>query len=334
MSKWKALITVPEPLRSSVVRPEALDKLASFCEIVSNEDGENWSGEQLAAKLPGVHVIIASWGLPNLDDNVIAQADRLKLVAYGAGSVRRFVSPAFWRAGIKLSHAAFRIADSVAEFSLLMAMMGLRRPQDFDRQLKAGEPWPKSRGMSLLEIHGRKVGLLGMGYVGRRSARLFQAVGAEVWAYDPYLSEERAQELGVRKAELDELLQGCQVIAIHLPVTEETHHMLGARELALLQDGAVFVNNARAWVVDQEAMLAELQTGRFWAALDVFAPEPLPVDHPLRKLDNVLLTPHVAGLTIDAYKSLMSEMIDEAERLYHGEALQHEVTQGMLATMA
>jgi len=112
--------------------------------------------------------------------------------------------------------------------------MGLRRPHEFDRQMKAGEAWPKSRGLPLYEIAGKQVGLLGMGYVGRRSAALFRAVGADVWVYDPYLSPEHAAELGVRKVDLDTLLSQCQVISVHLPVTEETHHMLGARELALI----------------------------------------------------------------------------------------------------
>ena len=110
--------------------------------------------------------------------------------------------------------------------------------------------------------------------------------------------------------------------------------MLGECELALIQDGAVFVNNARAWVVDQDAMVAELATGRFWAALDVFDPEPLPAEHPLREMDNVLLTPHVAGRTVDSYGSLMAGMVDEVDRFFNGEPLQYQVTHDMLATMA
>lgn len=200
--------------------------------------------------------------------------------------------------------------------------------------MRAGEVWPEAAGVTTYEIAGRRVGLLGMGYVGRCAARLFRAVGAEVWAYDPYLTPERAGELGVRKAELDELLRSCPIISVHLPVTEETRHMLGARELALIPDGAVFVNTARAWVIDQDAMVHELATGRFWAALDVFDREPLPPEHPLRAMPNVLLTPHVAGRTVDSYAGLMALMIDEVGRLAKGEPLRYAVTRDMLATMA
>ncbi|NLD71703.1 MAG: hydroxyacid dehydrogenase, partial [Chloroflexi bacterium] len=194
--------------------------------------------------------------------------------------------------------------------------------------------WPKSREAPVYEIAGRRVGILGMGYVGRRSARLFKAVGAEVWVYDPYLPEEDAARLGVTKAELEDLLSECPVISVHLPVTDETLRMLGARELALIQDGAVFVNTARSLVVDQDALLAELRKGRFWAALDVFDKEPLAEDSPFRSLDNVLLTPHVAGLTMDSYQSLMALAIDEVERFFSDKPLVYSVTREMLATMA
>ena len=129
-------------------------------------------------------------------------------------------------------------------------------------------------------------------------------------------------------------MRSCQVVSVHLPVTEETHHIIGAHELGLLQDGAVIVNTARAWTMDQDALLSELSSGRIWAALDVFDPEPLPVDHPLRQLDNVFLTPHVAGLSRDSYHGLTAEMVGEIERAYAGEPLRYRVTKDMLPTMA
>jgi phosphoglycerate dehydrogenase-like enzyme len=333
MPKIHVLVSVPQPLRGLILSPEAERKLANLATVTTNEDGRNWTAEELAARLPGVDALITSWGFVPLDGAVLAAADRLRLVAHAAGSVKRLVSDALYDRGVAVTHAAGRIADSVAEFSLLMAMTGLRQAHTLDRQMKAGE-WPKTREAPVYEIAGKRVGLLGMGYVGRRSARIFQAVGAEVWAYDPYLQPADAERLGVRKADLDELLSGCKVISVHLPVTDETHRMLGARELALIQDGAVFVNTARSLVVDQGALLTELQKGRFWAALDVFDKEPLPADSPFRALDNVFLTPHVAGLTIDSYQNLMAQAIDEIDRFFRGEPLAYPVTREMLATMA
>ena len=141
----------------------------------------------------------------------------------------------------------------------------------------------------------RRLGFWAWDTSGGGPARLFKAVGADVWAFDPYLSAAQANELGVHKAELDEILRTCRIVSDHLPVTEETHHMLGAKQFAMLQDGAVFINTARSWTVDEPALIKELQTGRFWAALDVFDKEPLPLDHPVRKMDNVMISSHIAG---------------------------------------
>lgn len=334
MDKPHVLVAVPESLRRYILTAVSLAELERFARVTLNPDDRAWSAPELAARLPGVDALIGSWGMPRLTDEVLVGADRLRLIAYAAGSVKGFVTDAVYDRGIAVTHAAARIAASVADFTLTLAMMGLRRPHDFDRRIKAGEAWPAGREVDTYEIAGKRVGLLGMGYVGRRTAALFGAVGAEVWTYDPYLSPERAAALGVRKADLDELLAGCKVVSVHLPVTDETRHILGTRELALLQDGAVFINSARAWTVDQDALVAELSTGRFWAALDVFDPEPLPVDHPLRRMENVLLTPHIAGLTRDSYHGLMSEMIAEVERHVRGEPLRYPVSREMLATMA
>jgi len=327
------LVTVPQPLRDLILSDDALARLQSMASVTLNEDGRNWTAEEISERLPGVDALITSWGIVTLDDAVLAKADRLKIVAHAAGSVRRLVTDALYDRGIVVTHAAARIADSVAEFSLLMALIGLRQPHSLDTKMKRGE-WPKSRDMQVYEIRGKRVGILGMGYVGRRSARLFNSVGAEVWAYDPYLSEEVAKDLNIRKAVLDEVLSSCKVISVHLPVTEETQGMLGARELGLIQDGAVFVNTARSLVVDQDALLAELRTGRFWAALDVFDQEPLPDDSPFRYLENVMLTPHVAGLTVDSYRGLISLAVHEVARFLKGEPLQYQVSRDMLATMA
>ncbi|MFO7919051.1 MAG: hydroxyacid dehydrogenase [Anaerolineae bacterium] len=334
MATHNVLVTVPRPLRDYILSEEAENKLRRMANVHMNQEERNWSGEELAEWLPGVDAILASWGLAKLTPQVLERADSLDMVAYAAGSVKGFVTPTLYERDIVVCHAAHRIADSVAEFSLLLAMIGLRRPHEFDRQLKAGAEWPRSRDLALYEIGGKKVGLLGMGYVGRRAAKLFQGVGAQVWVYDPYLPADEGESLGVHKAELDELLSACKIVSLHLPSTEETHHMLGAREFALLRDGAILINTARSWVLDQEALIQELEKGRFWAALDVYDEEPLPVDHPLRGMDNVFITPHVAGLTRDSHGSLMEEMVDEIARYFAREPLKHQVTQEMLDIMA
>ncbi len=334
MTRISLLIAIPQPLRDQIMDGATLERARTLADVTLNEAGRNWSGEELAAHLPGQDVLLASWGLAPFTAEVLASADRLQLVAYAAGSVKGWATDALFARGVRITHAASRIADSVADYTLVLAMMGLRRPQDFDRQMKAGEPWPKPVCLDQFEICGKRVGLLGFGYVGRRTAALFRAVGAEVTAYDPYVSAEEMATNGVAKAALREILTSCQIVSVHLPVTPETHHVIGADELALLSDGCVFINTARSWVIDQDALLAELRRGRIWAALDVYDQEPLPREHPFRTLDNVLLSPHVAGMTADSYLGLAATMVADIERFVAGYPLLFEVRQDSLARMA
>ncbi|NJN84038.1 MAG: hypothetical protein HC802_18375 [Caldilineaceae bacterium] len=144
------------------------------------------------------------------------------------------------------------IAPAVAEMTLLLILLCLRQVHRLDRQLKAGEAWhavkPEPMGQ---ELAGRRVGVVGAGYTGRCVIGLLTALNAEVWVHDPYLSPARAAELGVRKAGLDELFAQCPVVTMQAPPTEETRHMVGAAQLRLLQDGAIFVNTARSLLVDR-----------------------------------------------------------------------------------
>ena len=205
---------------------------------------------------------------------------------------------------------------------------------NYNRGMKTGQSWADLKAGFGHDIRGTKVGVVGAGYVGGQVIALLNAVGAVVMVADPYLSAADAQALGVQKADLHDLLQSCPVVTLHAPPTDETRHMIGAAELSLLQDGAVFVNTARAWLVDEAALVRELQSGRFWAALDVFEQEPLPDDHPLRALDNVILTPHIAAKTYEADGRISQIMVDEIRRFFNDEPLQYPVTGDMLATMA
>ncbi|MHB1355304.1 MAG: hydroxyacid dehydrogenase [Anaerolineae bacterium] len=328
------LVTVPEPLCSRILTQEARALLLDKANVTWNEDGRNWIGPELAARLAGVDGLLTGWGITSLTAEVLAGADRLGIIGHSAGSVKGFITPAVYDKGIVVTHAACRIADSVAEFTLTMALLGLKRPDLFSTQMHQGLLWEQNPSITLHEIAGMQVGILGCGYVGQRAIKLFRAVGALVWVYDPYLSLSRAQELGVVKAGLNDILRSCPVISVHLPSTDETYHMLGAAEFSLIRDGAVFINTSRSWVLDELALATELAKGRFWAALDVFDQEPLPTDHPLRRMDNVLLTPHIAGRTQESYQNLLGTVIDELLRFFAGQPLRYQVTRDMLATMA
>jgi phosphoglycerate dehydrogenase-like enzyme len=317
-----------------VFNAEADARLRQLGEVVFQENEQNLSSAELAARLPGCAIVVTGWGTPTFADEVLTAAVDLRLVAHSAGTIKNLLPPPVFERGIAVTHAAGAIAPAVADLTLMLAMLMLRRAYHSDRALHSGKSWNEARPPMGEEITGQRIGVVGAGYTGRCVIKLLQAVGAELWVYDPYLSDDRAAELGVHSSSLDDLFANCRVVTLQAPVTEETLRMVGARQLSLLQDDGIFINTARGVLVDQDALLAELQSGRIRAALDVFEPEPLPADSPLRKLDNVFLTAHIAGASTQARYRQGAAMVDEIERFLSGQPLRYNVTREMLATMA
>jgi phosphoglycerate dehydrogenase-like enzyme len=173
----------------------------------------------------------------------------------------------------------------------------------------------------------KRVGLVGASRVGRLVIELLRPFELEVVLCDPFVSEAQAAALGVRKVELDELLETCAVTSLHAPLLPETTGMIGKRELARMPDGATLINTARGRVCDAEALEAELVSGRISAVLDTTEPDPLPDDNPLRGRDNVFLTPHIAGSLGTELPRMAALAIEEIGRFARGEPLLHEVSE-------
>ncbi|HWD82249.1 MAG TPA: hydroxyacid dehydrogenase [Kribbella sp.] len=323
-----ALAATPSYLKM-VFSPESMARLETLGQVVVLPDPAN--ADALRAALPGTDVLITSWGSAPLTADVLDHADRLRLIAHSASSVKHFVTAEVFRRGLRLTQAGQAMAEPVAEVSLAFTLSLLHRIQRFDHAMHAGgwrEEVPPQHGLT-----ASRIGVVGASRTGTEYIRMLVALGAEVVVHDPYLTDERAAELGVRRSELDELLRGSRVVALHAPTLPETHHLIGARELALMSDGAGLVNTARSWLVDTDALLAEVRSGRLDAALDVFDEEPLPVDSPLRGLPNVLLTPHQAAATVECYYEMGAITAGEIERWVAGQPLRYELSEAALARM-
>jgi phosphoglycerate dehydrogenase-like enzyme len=159
--------------------------------------------------------------------------------------------------------------------------------------------------------------------------RLLQPFEVEILLYDPFVSEEAASQLGVVKSELDNLLRQADIVSLHAPANPDTFHMLNASRLALMKDDALLINTARGTLIDEPALISELSRGRFFALLDVTDPEPPAVDSPLRRLENVVVVPHLAGCIEDC--SRMGEMaVEELRRFFAGEPPLYQVRPAML----
>jgi len=333
-SRPSLLLLMPEPRRSQVFAPEALDRLRALGDLTVPEGDTRTLAAELPRLLRRAELALTGWGAPALRPELLGGAPVLRLIAHSAGSIRSVVPVEAFERGIVVCHAADVIAEAVCEATLLLILTGLRRFHEMDRSLRTVGGWREASSLHFgHQLAGQTVGLVGCGYVARRVIALLKPFQVRILVYDPYLADVRSAELGVVRASLEDVL-GADIVSNHAPVTPETRHMLGARELALVRDGAVFVNTARAWAIDQEALLDELRTGRFWAALDVFESEPLPEDSPLRGLENVFLTPHRAGQTVETYLKQGSAMVDEVERFLLGQPLRYTVLLEQYGTMA
>jgi phosphoglycerate dehydrogenase-like enzyme len=332
----RTILVLPSgELYREIMSPRAEAALQSLGTVVRVTGGQrNVTQEQIADLLPEADAVLTSWGAPRFDAALLARAPRLKIIGHAAGSIKGFIMPEVFDRGIAVTHAAAIIADAVGEWALTVTLMALRQAHVFNRVMHEGG-WAKRELGFGQELYRKRVGIVAASMTGRAFIRLLKPFDVEIVVYDPYLSEQRAQELGVRRAEtLDEVFATCDIVSNHAPTTPETAGMIGAAQLKLLRDGALFVNTARAAAVDYDALTRELQTGRIRAALDVFPKEPLEQESPLRGLPNVILSPHVAGGTVESRLRLGEAIVDEFVRFFSGQPLRHRVTKEMLATMA
>lgn len=182
---------------------------------------------------------------------------------------------------------------------------------------------------STRDLHGKTVGLIGFGRTGRAVAKRLRGFDVRLIATDPYitLSEQEKAEFGVTLVEKDVLLREADIVSLHIPLTVETRHLIAGPELQRMKREAILVNVSRGGVIDQDAVCEALRERRIMAAaLDVYSPEPLPAGHPLTRLDNVVLTPHVAAGTLDAFRAKMRFALGNIARFKGGEEPLERVT--------
>ncbi len=220
--------------------------------------------------------------------------------------------------GIAVLNTPGRNARAVAECALGMILAEVRNIARAHGCLKNGD-WRRSfpNSDAIPELCQRTVGLVGYGAVGRLVAGYLEAFGSRIIACDPYCAGDPAP---AELVDLETLMKESDVVSIHARLTEESHHLIGRAELALMKPGAILVNTARSGLVDEEALVQALSRRQIMgAALDVFDTEPLPPDHPLVRLDNVTITPHLAGSTIDAFRNSPKLMAGHLRRMFRGE---------------
>jgi len=313
----------PRTLVTAPLRGPGLDKLRKIADVVYDPWIDQtplrmYDGEKLAerARQEDARVLVVE------ADSVKGPVVELPLLAVAStrGDPNNVDIPACTAAGIPVLNAPGRNADAVAELAVALIFAVNRHLLQADTDVRAGEtyrngtiPYQRFRAW---EINGQTAGLVGLGAVGRALWWRLEGLGARVIAYDPYNPE--------AKHSLEDVLAESDIISVHAPVTPETTGMIGPAQFALMRQGAMFINTARAQLHDTDALVEALRSGKLMGAgLDHFVGERLPTDHPLTTLDNVVLTPHIGGATYDTESRQAGMIADDLERLLRGDRPLH-----------
>jgi phosphoglycerate dehydrogenase-like enzyme len=308
-----------------VFPPEVLARLRESVDIDPVPVVQDFADPRVRDILARTEILVTGWGCPRLGAAALDAAPKLRAVLHSAGSVKGFVTPELWRRGIQVSSAAAANAIPVAEYTLAMILLAGKDILAARDRLRTERAFPGWGFVPGIGNHGRRVGVVGASRTGRRLLGLLRPFDLRPALTDPYVDEAQAAALGVPLLPLDDLLRTSDIVTLHAPETPETRHLIGRRELALMPDGAVLINTARGGLVDHEALVAELRTGRLSAVLDVTDPEPLPADSPLHDLPNVFVTPHLAGSQGNEVARLGSTVAEEAAWFVAGGKLAHAV---------
>jgi phosphoglycerate dehydrogenase-like enzyme len=316
-----ALLAMQPWALPDLLPPDLMNRLRALVRLRADAALTSFRTVAATAALRDADLVLTSWGCPPIDRAVLAAAPRLRAVIHAAGSVKGHVDPAVFTRDIIVSSAAQANAVPVAEYTIaaivLAAKRALTRAHWFARDRAAGD-WRSGAGTGL---YGRTIGVVSASRTGRLVLQRLRAFDVRLLLADPYATAQQARALGAELVDLDELCRRSDLVTLHAPALPQTHHLLDARRLDLLKDGAVLINTGRGSLVDTAALTVHCVKGRLDAVLDVTEPEPLPTDHPLLHLPNVLVTPHLAGSQGHELRRLGEFAVAEVGRLVRGEPL-------------
>lgn len=324
---------------------ERLEQFANFLWIEENVpfDRTDWTTvpedpavtARVAAQVADADGLIVCHGSPRIGDQILEAAPRLRIIGELEGDrfAARIDLSAAQARGVRVTDTTNGSSYGVAEWALGMILNATRNAGELFRTMINGD-WraPVSAGgFSRFELTGKRVGLIGLGIIGRRLVQLLEPFHCDIRAHDPYVPKEVADILGVRLTNLDHIMSDSEVIVCVAPITPKTRRMVGKRELELIPPGTALVNVSRGAIFDPEATIARLARGDISGAFDVWDPEPIPADSPIRALPNVFLTPHIASATKDGHGRFFAIMVDELDRFFHGHETRYDLSARTLA---
>ena len=270
-------------------------------ELIPSPSGDEETLSRLAKGVDGIMTCFAS-----VTPAVVRASDRLKVVArYGIGVDNIAVDVATSR-DVVVTNVPDYCVEEVAEHALALLFACARRLARYDRDVR-DKKWNSKVGMPLFRIHGKTLGIVGFGQIGKRVASKAQALGLNVLAFSPSLTPSQAHQIGCRAVDLTELLNHSDFVSLHLPLTPETASMFDRERFGEMKQGAIFINTSRGGLVDSDALAAALTSGHLAAAgIDVLPQEPPDWDEPLLNQENLITTPHVAFYSEESLAELQT----------------------------
>ncbi|MGD9427160.1 hydroxyacid dehydrogenase [Pantoea sp. NSTU24] len=290
-------MTTPPPVilvTGTDLAPQAVSLLSDYTIVYAGQQPSEESLIQLCQQHNPVAILVR-YG--KINARIMDAAPALRVISKHGSGIDVIDQKAAAERGIRVESAPGANAAAVAEHAWALILACAKSVLTLDQRMRQGY-WDKPTHKSV-ELEGRTLGLVGLGAIGGRVARIGRAFGMKVIAYDPFA---RTFPDECESTSLDALLQQADVISLHCPLTEQTRQMINAEKLALFKPGAILVNTARGGLIDDEALLAALNNGSLaWAALDSFTTEPLAATHIWQQVKNVILTPHIGGVSDNSY---------------------------------
>lgn len=311
---------------TSFLKPDnnaAREKLEAFAdEVVYNDLGRPFTAEEVAERIKDIDGYIA--GLDYITSEALENApDSLKVISrYGAGVDRVDIDAASEK-GILVTNTPGTNSVAVCELAFGLMLAAARNIPKLNKAVEDGE-WPRSRGV---ELYGKTLGIIGLGAIGKNLAVRAKAFGMDIKAYDPYMDHSFAQTNGVEVCDLDDVLSESDIISLHVPLNDNTRHMIDKSRIEQMKDGAIIINTARGGLIDEDAAAEAVKSGKLGGlGLDAFEEEPL-IDSPLKGLDNVIFTPHAGAQTAEAVKAMGAMAVDNLIAVLSGKDCTHIVNQ-------
>jgi phosphoglycerate dehydrogenase-like enzyme len=346
----RVLLACNPQVRRDYITAAALERLgrgAAFSWAEFNESS-GWDAPPAASAAALVEfsrlcrsadALVVCHGSPRVSAEVLDAAPGLRFVGELEGDrfAQRIDVEAASARGVRAVDTTHGSSYPVSEWALALMMVGLRNAGSHFRRLIAGGGWMNMEqrladpGYQQGELTGRTVGLIGCGHIGRRLLQLLAPFECRVFVHDPYIPREMADAVNFTLTSLDHVLSSTDVVVCLAPLTPGTRGMLGEREFGLLRSGTVFVNVSRGPIMQTGPLITRLQRRDIIACLDVFDPEPIPPDSPVRQMENVFLSPHIAGVTARSRTRFFDLMVDELERFFAGHETRHDLLPRTLA---